>query len=148
MGLIVVGVDGSEASKEALRWAIREAELRHATLRAVHAWLYPAVLTGGFVPPDALDWNVLRSDAEEALHATLREVAGEDPRANIERIVVDGPAARALVEAAKDADLLVVGSRGHSGFTGLLLGSVSQQCAHHAPCAVVIMRKQEDSEQA
>jgi nucleotide-binding universal stress UspA family protein len=148
MGLIVVGVDGSEESKEALRWAIREAELRQATLRAVHAWSYPALFTGGFVPPDGLDWNLLRRDAEDALHAAVTEVAGDHPHAFIERVVVDGTPGRALVEAAKEADLLVVGSRGHGGFTGLLLGSVSQQCAQHASCAVVIVRKRENPEKS
>jgi nucleotide-binding universal stress UspA family protein len=68
-------------------------------------------------------------------------VADESGGAQIERVAVEGQAARVLVGAAEGAELLVVGSRGHGGFTGLLLGSVSQQCAHHAPCPVVILRE-------
>lgn len=141
MAVVVVGVDGSEESREAFRWALEEARLRQATLRAVHAWTYPALFGPTYIPPEMVDRRVLHSDAKKALDAVVAEIAGENPAAYIERVVTEGPAAQALVEAAKEADLLVVGSRGHGGFTGLLLGSVSQQCAHHAPCAVVIVRK-------
>jgi nucleotide-binding universal stress UspA family protein len=142
MSLIVVGVDGSEESKEALRWAIDEAHLRKATVRAIHVWTYPLIFAGEFVPPDMVDANSLRDAAQKALDETVAEVAGDNPDAYIERIVEHGSVAHVLVDAAKEANLLVVGSRGHGGFTGSLLGSVSQQCAHHAPCAVVIVRKQ------
>jgi nucleotide-binding universal stress UspA family protein len=74
----------------------------------------------------------------------VSEVAGPDPEVEVETVAVHGSAAHSLVEAAANADLLVVGSRGHGGFAGLLLGSVSQQCAHHAPCPVVIVRAQRD----
>ena len=121
MTLIVVGVDGSPESKEALRWAIEEAQLRQATLRAVHAWTYPAMFAGAYVPPEMVDANRLSQDAREALDAAVAEVAGDDPHAYIERVVEHGPPAHVLVEAARDASLLVVGSRGHGGFTGLLL---------------------------
>ena len=141
MAVIVVGVDGSRESKEALRWAIEEAQLRQATLRAVHAWTYPVIFGGVYVPPEVVDGNRLSGEAQEALDAVIAEVAGENPHDYIERVVAEGPAAQVLVEAARDADLLVVGSRGHGGFAGLLLGSVSHQCAHHAPCAVVIVRQ-------
>jgi nucleotide-binding universal stress UspA family protein len=141
MSVIVVGVDGSAESKAALRWAIEEARLRQATLRAVHAWMYPTMFAGAYIPPEMVDAKRLTEDAHEALDAAVAEVAGEDPSAYIERVVEHGPPAHVLVGAARDADLLVVGSRGHGGFSGLLLGSVSQQCAHHAPCAVVIVRE-------
>ena len=144
MSVIVVGVDGSEESKEALRFAIHEAQLRKATLRAIHVWTYPVIFAGEFVPPDLVDANALRESAQKALDETVAEVAGDNPDAYIERVVEHGSVAHVLVEAAKEADLLVVGSRGHGGFTGSLLGSVSQQCAQHAPCAVVIVRKQRD----
>ena len=144
MSVIVVGVDGSEESEGALRWAIEEAHLRRATLRAVHVWTYPVIFAGEFVPPDLVDANALRDAAQKALDDTVAEVAGETPDAYIERVVKHGSAAHVLVEAAREADLLVVGSRGHGGFAGSLLGSVSQQCAHHAPCAVVIIRKRRE----
>jgi nucleotide-binding universal stress UspA family protein len=141
MSVIVVGVDGSDESKEALRWALEEARLRQATLRAVNAWTYPAIFGPTYIPPDVLDPGVLEENADQTLSAAITDVAGDDPPAYVERVVTEGPAAQALVEAAKEADLLVVGSRGHGGFTGLLLGSVSQQCVQHASCAVVIVRK-------
>ena len=94
-----------------------------------------------YIAPEILDRRVIEEAADKTLGEAVAEVAGENPLAYVERVVTEGPAAQALVEAAEDADLLVVGSRGHGGFTGLLLGSVSQQCAHHAPCAVVIVRK-------
>ena len=142
MSLIVVGVDGSEESKEALRWAIDEGHLRQATVRAVYVWTYPVIFTGELVPPSLVDANALRDAAQKALDDTVAEVAGDTPDAYIERVVEHGSVAHVLVDAAQEANLLVVGSRGHGGFTGSLLGSVSQQCAHHASCAVVIVRKQ------
>lgn len=141
MALIVVGVDGSTESKEALRWAIEEAQLRKATLRAVHAWTHPVIFAGTYVSAEMVDDDLLAAEAQKALDAAVAEVAGENQHAYIERVVTEGPPARVLVDAALDADLLVVGSRGHGGFAGLLLGSVSQQCAHHASCAVVIVRE-------
>ena len=141
MSEIVVGVDGSPASKAALAWALEEARLRGATLRAVHAW---TVVTTFAVdaPPVFLPslMEAAESEAEQTLSAAVAEVAGEHPDVPIERSVVEGPAAERLLAAAAGADLLVVGSRGHGGFHGLLLGPVSQQCAHHATCPVVIVR--------
>jgi nucleotide-binding universal stress UspA family protein len=138
-GTIVVGVDGSACSKEALRWALGEARLRGANVRAVRAWQFPPLLTAGpYVPP--VDFDVasqLRDAARESVEAAVREVAGETP---VETEVVEGPAARVLLREAEDAELLVVGSRGHGGFAGLLLGSTSHQCAQHARCPVVVVR--------
>jgi nucleotide-binding universal stress UspA family protein len=146
--LVVVGVDGSEESKEAFRWALEEAHLRQATLRAVHAWTYPAIFGPTYIPPEVIDRSVFEREAKQALDAIVAEIAGENPPAYVERVATEGPAAEVLVEAAAEADLLVVGSRGHGGFTGLLLGSVSQQCAHHAACAVVIVRKRREQAEA
>ncbi len=140
MSVIVVGVDGSEPSKEALHWALGEARLRQATLRAIYAWLYPNVGGRGYIPPELLDRAVLSRSAQAKLDAAVTEVAGTSPGVDLERTVVEGPTARVLVEAGEEAELLVVGSRGHGGLAGLLLGSVGQQCAHHAPCPVVIVR--------
>jgi nucleotide-binding universal stress UspA family protein len=137
--LIVVGVDGSEQSKAALRWALDEARLRGASIRVVHAWwAYPALLPGA--PIIATEWEELREGADEFVESFVAEVLGEPADVEITAVAVHGTAAPALVEASQAADLLVVGSRGLGGFTGLLLGSVSQQCAHHAPCPLVIVR--------
>lgn len=143
MGTIVVGVDGSEGSLEALRWAAEEARLRSAKLVALHAWYAPyAPAMPGIGEPTALpvDRTVVQQAADEALDASLREagVAGEG--IELERAVVEDSAARALLDRAEDADLLVVGSRGHGRIAGALLGSISQQVAQHASCPVVIVR--------
>lgn len=142
-GRIVVGVDGSQASKEAFSWALAEARLRGDSVVAIHAWTppypTPAGLPGGLVTPveDGVD-EAVRKAAQEVLAQTVSEAAADD--VTVEQRLVEGPAATTLIEAADGAELLVVGSRGHGGFTGLLLGSVSQQVANHAPCPVVIVR--------
>jgi nucleotide-binding universal stress UspA family protein len=138
--VIVVGVDGSEASKEALRWALDESRLRSVKLRAVYAWLYPRIGGRTYIPPELLNRELLRRTAQEQLDAFVAEVLGDQLEATLELVVSEGPSAQVLLEAARDADLLVVGSRGHGGFAGLLLGSVSHQCAQHASCPVVIVR--------
>jgi nucleotide-binding universal stress UspA family protein len=141
MARIVVGIDGSEHSKKALEWAVAEAKLRSAELRVVYAWMLPVYATGyGFAPGALVDPVAMGDAARSQLDKTLDDVAGDAKDVTIERKVVEGMAAQVLVEEAKGADLLVVGSRGHGGFAGLLLGSVSQQCAHHASCPVVIIR--------
>lgn len=142
-GLIVVGVDSSEGAKTALRFALEEAELRRATLRVVHAWQFGSIgVSGleGFSPVLGADLGDLRRTAEVALDAVIHEVAPAADGIVIERRVSEGAPATVLVDESRRADLLVVGSRGHGGFAGLLLGSVSQQCAHHAACPVVIVR--------
>jgi nucleotide-binding universal stress UspA family protein len=138
--VIVVGIDGSEPSKAALRWAVEEARLRHARVRAVHAWwIYPMLGPGAQLAPTAPDWTA--EDAAECVRTFIAETLGEQTGVEITPIAVRGEqASAALVDAAKDADLLVVGSRGAGGFSGLLLGSISEQCAHHAPCPIVIVR--------
>ncbi len=141
-GRIVVGVDGSDSSKAALRWAAAEARLRKAGLRVVHAWSYPLEAASlGAIAPVPVDWDAIRTDAEQFAAAAVAEVLGDDPGVPIERVTASGSASAALVEAAEGADLLVVGSRGLGGFAGLLLGSTGQQCVHHAPCPVVIVRE-------
>jgi nucleotide-binding universal stress UspA family protein len=138
---VVVGVDGSEGSSAALRWAVDEARLRGATLKVVQAWHVPTVAYGGYlaVPLEGLeDWA---KETSAALEEQLAEVLGDDPGVVVVREVVEAPAAKAVVEAARGADLVVVGSRGRGGFSGLLLGSVSAHVAHHAPCPVTIVRQ-------
>lgn len=136
---VVVGVDGSTSSKEALRWALKEARLRGASLRAVYAWKMPIYVANGFAPVVVPDPAELRRTARERLDAIVYEVTGGATDVPIEQKAVEGTAAEVLVDESDGADLLVVGSRGHGGFAGLLLGSVSQQCATHAPCPVVIV---------
>jgi nucleotide-binding universal stress UspA family protein len=134
---IVVGVDGSEASVRALRWALEEARARHATLDVVHAWHLPPA--GGYpYLAGYANLKVFEEDAHRVLAGVL-ERAGLEGAPGVEPIVVQDAAGRVLVDAAKGADLLVVGSRGRGGFTGLLLGSVSQYVAAHAPCPVAII---------
>jgi nucleotide-binding universal stress UspA family protein len=145
-GLIVVGVDSSDGAKAALRFAIEEAKLRQATLRVVHTWQFGYIgVSGleGFAPTIGADLGELRRTAEVALDAVVHEVKPHAHGVVIERRVSEGAPATVLVDESHEADLLVVGSRGHGGFAGLLLGSVSQQCAQHAACPVVIVRAKE-----
>jgi nucleotide-binding universal stress UspA family protein len=139
---IVVGIDGSDASKAALAWAAGEAELRKTDVLALLAWM-PTVAVGGpwptLVPVSASDEG--DEAAETTLAAVVDDVLGEEPKVHVVERIVHGAAAQSLVEASGDAELLVVGSRGLGGFTGMLLGSVSHQCAQHASCPVVIVRR-------
>ena len=143
MSVIVVGVDYSAGAKEALRFAREEAELRQAVLRAVHTWQYGYIGATGFegrIPAVGAGLEQFRDAAAAGLDATLREAIPDAGGVEIEQRVVEGTPAAVLVEESRGADMLVVGSRGHGGFAQLLLGSVSQQCAHHAECPVVIVR--------
>jgi nucleotide-binding universal stress UspA family protein len=137
---IVVGVDGSEHSDRALTWAIDEAKLRGSRLQVVSAWHVPAVVYGGpgITPPLANIESSFKEVAEES--ATMAATSAREAGVQVDLDVQHGPTVDRLLDAAEDADLLVVGSRGHGGFTGLLLGSVSAQCAHHATCPLVIVR--------
>lgn len=135
-GRIVVGVDGSPSSKAALRWAVRQARLTGAWVEAVTAWDFPTYY--GWIPADSTE--VLEGIARSMLREATEEAAEVAPGVTIYRAVSRGNAARVLLDAAKNAELLVVGSRGHGGFSGALLGSVGQHCVHHATCPVVIIR--------
>lgn len=142
---IIVGVDGSAESLQALRWALEEARLRKTAVRVVHVWQYPVAvvisdpfLGGPEADPLLIDPSDLPRIAQAHLAEVVRSVVA-DPSA-VEQQVVPGHPAEELVAAAKDAELLVVGSRGRGGFSGLLLGSMSQACAQHARCPVVIVR--------
>lgn len=136
---IVVGVDGSEHAARALRWALDEARIRAATVLAVHAWQYPSVGVTGFPVPEVAMEGIAQSAQETLDHAIDDQDDQMADGVDVERCLVMGPAAQALLDAARGADLLVLGSRGRGGFAGLLLGSVSQQCAHHSPCPVVLV---------
>jgi len=135
---IVVGVDGSPSSRAALRWAVNQAKLTGGTVDAVIAWQIPASVTGyGWtaIVPDMNFEDIAKKTLEEA----VSDVVGADEVPAVRSLVVHGIAAKVLLDAAADADLLVVGRRGHGEFAEALLGSVSQHCVHHAHCPVVIV---------
>lgn len=139
-GRIVVGVDGSASSKAALAWALRQAERTGGTVEAVTAWHYPVVLGTPFGPVSALPENDFAEVADHVLGQVVSETVDPTGPVKVSSMVREGNAAEVLVAAAQGADLLVVGSRGHWGFTEALLGSVGQHCVHHAQCPVVIVR--------
>lgn len=135
---IVIGVDGSPSSIHALKWAFGQAILTGGTINAVCAWHYPSAY--GFAVPDCADYQAL---AEETVSKAIAEARNADhgyDAVPVRPVVVKARPARALLEQAKGATLLVVGFRGHGGFSEVLLGSVSQHVVHHAPCPVVIVR--------
>jgi nucleotide-binding universal stress UspA family protein len=135
MERIVVGVDGSPVGQKALEWAIDEARRRDAVVEAVHVWHQPFVT--GYTEMGEFDISNFAAEAEGVLDSAIAAV--DTSGVKMEQKVLTGGAAPVLVEEAKGASLLVVGSRGRGGFKGLLLGSVSQQVAHHAACPVVII---------
>lgn len=139
MDKIVVGVDGSAGSRAALRWAWAEAKAHGAALEVVTAWQYPITTSlpafGSMPAPDDLQGEA----RNEMLKVLDDEGVTADAGVTVTTLVAEGTAARALLEAAAEADLLVVGSRGHGGFTGLLVGSVGQQCVSHSSVPVVVV---------
>lgn len=141
MDRIVVGVDGSQHSIDALRWALDEARAHQASLEAIITWSYP-VAADAYGGAMTIDPTTLAEGARQTLDNAIATACSDpEEQAAITRTVVEGGAGRALVEASRAADLLVVGSRGHGGFTGLLLGSVSSQCMHHAHCPITVVRQ-------
>lgn len=138
MTTIVVGIDTSDGARRALRWAIDEAHLRGAKVTAVHAWQVPYFLATPFGAMP-LETNQFEASIQGEVDAMIDAAELEAPDVPIERVVTAGNPAGVLLEAAADADLLVVGTRGRGGFADLLLGSVSNQVAQHAPCPVVIV---------
>ena len=141
MGDIIVGVDGSDGSRAALRWAARTSAARGAGLRAVTAWQYPA----NAVTPAGPARLPGPEEMDERTCDEVRAVVREELVADADLVEVEagrGPAASVLLTAAArpGTDMLVVGARGLGGFAGLLLGSVSQECVEHSPCPVVVLR--------
>ena len=131
---IVVGVDGSAHSEAALKWALKEAEVRRGELTAVFAWEVPFL---GF--PGAFDREELEKSGKEFLIETVSRVA-PTPAVPLITLVAEGDPAASLIKASENADLLVVGTRGRSPWAGLLLGSVSQRCAAGAACPVLLIK--------
>ncbi len=142
MEKIVVGVDGSDASKDALRWAVEDARARGAEVVALHAYEVPVpALDAALATPINLPALVgeVHDDAQQLVAKVVDEVVGNSVAVDVAPIAVEDAPVKALLDAARDADLLVVGSHGH-GLSGLFLGSVSLDCAQHAACPVVIVR--------
>ena len=133
--VIVAGVDGSEDSKEALRWAARQARLAGAEVHAVIAWQVPVTIY--FVPSyTEADY---RRDAEETLNKAVAEALGPDPGAPVITQFIQGRAAAVLIQEAEHAELLVVGGHGRGELPGMHLGSVATYCIHHAACPVTVV---------
>jgi nucleotide-binding universal stress UspA family protein len=135
-GRIVVGVDGSPSSVQALTWAIRQAGRTGAVVAIICAWQYPVNYGWAYAEPDP----PLGDLASQAVEKAVAEARQADQTVEIEAHVVEQNPAQALIAASQGADLLVVGSRGHGGFSGILLGSVSQHCVQHAACPVLVWR--------
>lgn len=144
-GKIVVGVDGSDESAAALRFAVEEAKLRGARVEAVHAWNYVPMTTAadsGLVP---MSWTE-SAEMMDATHDAATRVAEQQVESvlgaghDVAVVLVQGDASDALLESARDADLLVVGNRGRGALKEALLGSTSGRVADHASCPVVIVR--------
>lgn len=138
---VVVGVDGSESSIAALRYAARIAAAFDAPLEVVTTWSYPP-LADPFI---LTNWSP-QEDATENQASAIERAFGTSPPQALTRTVLAGPAARSLVEASDGCAMLVVGSRGRGGFAGLMLGSVSAACAQHAHCPVVIVHARDDAQ--
>lgn len=135
---IVVGVDGSDGSVGALSWACDLAARTGASVEAITTWQWPMSLGPAMPIPTDYDPG---GDARTMLEAIVRPEADRHPSLAIRARIIEGHPAEALVEASRNADLLVVGSRGHGAFSGMLLGSVSQHCAAHAASPVLIWRE-------
>ena len=143
MAGIVVGVDGSEHSVDALRWAASEARLRGVTLRVVASFSASIISTGYEVAsPDPSDLAAASNTMLGAAIDTVRE-SGELEGVDIVTEALEGHAGEQLIKLSEDADLLVVGARGHGGFLGLLMGSVTTYVVNHALCPVVVVRRQD-----
>ena len=151
---VVVGVDGSAGATAALRWALAEARLRKSPIRIVHAWMFGysggsidgSMYWGDGLGPSAyaeLDLSTVHRAAEDLLERAVAEAGAGTDGIEVERRVIQAPAAEALIAAAGPDDLLVVGSRGHGGFSSLLLGSVSRTVLQHSAVPVVVIRHRE-----
>jgi nucleotide-binding universal stress UspA family protein len=136
---IVVGVDGSEHGNAALRWAIEEAKIHGSGIVAVFAWQLPLIGIPGAFDGDEME-RVCKAFLEDAVAAVVT-----DRDVTITKLVAQGDVSGSLIEASRDAEMLVLGSRGRGGFAGLKLGSVSHECVQHAACPVVIIKRPGDA---
>jgi nucleotide-binding universal stress UspA family protein len=136
-GRIVAGFDGSAPSLDALAWAARQADLTASTLEIVMTWELPS--SYGWAAPIPTDFDP-EQDSQQAVDTAVAGLRAEHPDLVVDTRLVNGHPAPILVEASKDADLLVVGSRGHGEFVGMLIGSVSAYCVTNAHCPVLVYR--------
>jgi nucleotide-binding universal stress UspA family protein len=136
-GRIVVGFDGSPSSVAALSWAARQAELTAASVEVVMCWEWPTSYGWAMPVPDDFDPE---GDIRRSLETALAPERSAHPGVGFDGRVVEGHPAPTLVEASGGADLLVVGNRGHGEFVGMVIGSVSEHCAAHAHCPVLVHR--------
>jgi nucleotide-binding universal stress UspA family protein len=137
-GRIVVGIDGSDQSRRALTWAATLADATDGHIEAVIAWQLPATFGWAVAP---VDWDPAQ-DAHDILTKTVDDVFGSRRPRELTMTVVQGHPAHVLLGAAHGASMLVVGSRGHGGFGGMLLGSVSAYVAEHADCPVLVFHSE------
>jgi nucleotide-binding universal stress UspA family protein len=137
-GRIVVGYDGSPSSADAVDWAARQAQLTGSVLEVIMTWEWPPTLGWSVPIPDDYDPE---GDVQRSLDEALEEVRDRYPGVRLETRVANGHPAPVLVDASKGAALLVVGSRGHGEFAGMLLGSVSSYCTTKAHCPVLVHRR-------
>lgn len=137
---IVVGVDGSQSSLHALELAARQAELTGAVLQVVGTWEWPN--SYGWAAPLPSDYDPAR-DAQTVIDEAVTSLRQRHPTVEMRTVVVEGHPAPVLVDMSKGADLLVVGSRGHGAFAGMLLGSVSEHCVTNGKCPVLVVRDHE-----
>lgn len=149
-GTVVVGVDGSPASRAALAWAARDVAANGGALRAVTAW---EISPGGYAyltPYPVMAWpsRTFEREADDVLHQTIRDVLGPKPPVAVQAVVREGRPGKVLVEQAAGADLLVVGNREHRALTGMVIGSVSEYCIIHARCPVVVVHAGAESASA
>ena len=133
---IVTGIDGSPASIVALEWAARQAEYTDASLEVVAAWEWPTSFGWSFIP-DGYD---PARDLTQTLEPVLARLRAAHPNVVVSSKIVEGHPAPVLIHESVGADLLVVGSRGHGEFVGMLIGSTSEHCVANAPCPVVVIR--------
>jgi nucleotide-binding universal stress UspA family protein len=136
---VAVGVDGSEPAGSAIEFAFEEAGLRQARLRVVHVWSHPASYGPGSMQPLVYDPQIMAEEESRALNDALDVWREKYPDVEVVSEVVQGGPARILGAVSARADLLVVGTRGRGGFTGLLLGSVSHALLHYAHCPVAVV---------
>ncbi len=136
--IIVVGLDGSDASSRALEWAVEEARLRGGVVKAVRVWELPVQPYEAYIPPEV--YGDAAKDAAVSLQEQLTKVLGAERPVEVLSEVHEGDPAHVILDQSRDAMMIVVGSRGLGGFAGVLLGSVSSRLVHHAHCPVLVVR--------